>query len=224
MTGNINLTLSQQGAYDSIMAGHNVFLSGCAGTGKSFLIGQIIKELEAAGKSVVVAAPTGIAAINVGGTTLHRLLGLASDIYVDIPPKIPSVLYKTDTLIVDEISMCRLDLFDYLGRVLAKVSRPIQVIVVGDFCQLPPVMPNGKANSDKEILDRWYGRDVGHGYAFLSPQWSRLKLETTVLKEPMRQKDLSVVSALDRARLGDTTVLPYFSMHANPDPIPNGYI
>ena len=222
MDKDIKLTLSQQQAYNTIMAGNNVFVTGHAGTGKSFLLRKIMQDLEAAGKNVAVAAPTGVAAINVGGTTLHRLLGLTPDIYVDLPPKVPSVLYKTDTLIVDEISMCRIDLFDYMGRVIEKINRPIQVIVVGDFCQLPPVMPNGKGSNVKGILDSHFGIDVGHGYAFKSSQWARLNFKPVALIEAMRQRDEAFVDILNRASLGDHEVLSYFSGHASPTAIPDG--
>ncbi len=127
MTDAVKLTRSQQRAYNAIMAGYNVFLTGHAGTGKSFLICQVINELTEAKKKVAVAAPTGIAAINVGGTTLHRLFQLKPDIYVGKRPRVPTVLKHVDVLIIDEISMCRIDLFDYIGQVLQKTHRRIQV-------------------------------------------------------------------------------------------------
>lgn len=220
------LTRSQQRAYNTIMAGFNVFLTGHAGTGKSYLTRKVIDDLQNAGKKVAVAAPTGIAAINVGGTTLHRLFQLKPDIYTDRKERVPTVLKHVDVLIVDEISMCRIDLFDYIGRVLQKTHRHIQIIVVGDFCQLPPVMPNkgstGAYFDEKEILDLHFGFDVGGGYAFLSPQWKRINFKTLVLEEVVRQNDPHFIEALDRARLGDTGVLRYFAENASPTVLPDG--
>lgn len=219
------LTPSQQRAYAAIMGGYHVFLTGHAGTGKSFLLRKAIDDLTAAGKNVVVAAPTGIAAVSIGGTTLHRLFVLKPDIYCAHTPRIPPVLSKTDVLFIDEISMCRIDLFDYIGRVLQKVQRPIQVIVVGDFCQLPPVMPqrgSGIYCDEKEILDRHFGFDVGGGYAFLSPQWERIGFRPMVLQEVVRQEDPLFVEALDRARLGDVSSLQYFTENAQRSTIPDG--
>ncbi len=221
----ITLTPSQKRAYNIIMSGCNVFLTGHAGTGKSFLLRRIIKDLSKADKNVVIAAPTGVAAINVGGTTIHRLFALKPDVYVKYPPRVPSVLKETDVLIIDEISMCRIDLFDYIGRVLQKLRRPIQVIVVGDFCQLPPVMPqkgNDKYCDEKEILDRHFGFDVGGGYAFLAPQWQRLNFRSLVLEDVVRQDDPHFIEALDRARMGDAFALEYFAENARRDVIPDG--
>ena len=226
MTEPVKLTRSQQRAYNTIMAGFNVFLTGHAGTGKSFLTRKAIEDLQEAGKRVAVAAPTGIAAINVGGTTLHRLFQLKPDIYTDRKERVPAVLKHVDVLFIDEISMCRIDLFDYIGRVLQKTRRHIQVIVVGDFCQLPPVMPNKGRNGmyldEKEILDLHFGFDVGGGYAFLSPQWKRINFKTMILEEVVRQSDPRFVEALDRARLGDTEVLGYFAENASSAVLPEG--
>ena len=209
------MTPSQERAYSAILSGYNVFLTGYAGTGKSYVLRKAIDGLTAAGKNVVVAAPTGIAAINVGGTTIHRLFNLKPDIYAGRTPRVPPVLKKkTDVLFIDEISMCRIDLFDYVGRVLQK-THPIQVVVVGDFCQLPPVIRGGDGYDEKNILDQHFGFDVGGGYAFLSPQWKRLNFRPIVLEEVIRQEDPHFVEALNRARMGDTWALQYFAEHAN---------
>ena len=220
------LTKSQQRAYKAIMSGLNVFLTGHAGTGKSYLLNIVRNELSDAGKNVVVAAPTGIAAINVGGTTLHRLFELKPDIYSDRAERVPSVLKRTDVLIIDEISMCRIDLFDYIGRVLKKTHRFIQVIVVGDFCQLPPVIPNKGSNSEyfdeKGVLDTHFGFDVGGGFAFLSEQWTRLNFKTIILEEVVRQNDPHFIDALDRIRRGKVEALEYFAFYSNPQKLPNG--
>ena len=220
------LTQSQEYAYKAIMNGYNVFLTGHAGTGKSYLLRKVIDDLTNAGKNVVVAAPTGIAAINVGGTTIHRLLNLFPDVYSDRLPRVPAVLKKTDALFIDEISMCRIDLFDYVGRVLQKTHRSIQVVVVGDFCQLPPVMPWKGSNSvyydEKDILDRHFGFDVGGGYAFLSPQWRRLNFRPMILKEVIRQSDPHFIEALDQVRMGDKRSLQYFAESSSQSAIPGG--
>lgn len=225
-TDTITLTPSQAKAFQAMMSGYNLFLTGHAGTGKSFLMKHVISELQEQGKHVVVAAPTGIAAINVGGTTLHRLFMLKPDVYTDKKPRVPAVLKETDVLFIDEISMCRIDLFDYIGRVLQATHRHIQVIVVGDFCQLPPVMPNKADRSsqftEKEILDTHFGFDVGGGYAFLSPQWTRLNFKTVVLQEVVRQDDPEFIRALDYARLGDRSSLVYFQRFSSPYEIPDG--
>lgn len=129
-------------------------------------------------------------------------------------PGIPAVLRKTDVLIIDEISMRRIDLFDYIGRVLQKTHRSIQVITVGDFCQLPPGMPNTGSNrkyyDEKGVLDAHFGFDVGGGFAFLSKQWERLNFKTIVLKEVVRQSNPQFIGALDRIRSGNPEWLKFF--------------
>ena len=220
------LSPSQKTGYIKIMCGFNVFLTGHAGTGKTYLLKKVIHDLEKAGKNVVVAAPTGVAAINIGGTTLHRLFMLKPDIYVGKKVQIPPVLKETDALIIDEISMCRVDLFDYVGRVLQAVQhsvhRSIQVVVVGDFCQLPPVINSTGNSREKEILDAYFGTDVGRGFAFISPQWNRLNFLTVELQEVMRQEDPAFIFALDRVRLGDATGLQYFAHNASRTALKDG--
>jgi ATP-dependent DNA helicase PIF1 len=88
-------------------------------------------------------------------------------------------------MIVDEISMCRMDLFDYLSLTLKKAAliraadgrNKAQLIVVGDFCQLPPVVPA----EEKRILDRKYGFDVGGGYPFMGFEWNSWNFEKALL-------------------------------------------
>ena len=217
-----DLTPSQEKAYNAVMGGFNVFLTGHAGTGKSFLLRKLVDDLQSAGKRVVVAAPTGIAAVTVGGTTLHRLFLLKPDIYTDKKVRVPPVLKETDVLFIDEISMCRIDLFDYIGRVLQKIYRRIQIVVIGDFFQLPPVMPKKSGVNEKLILDQHFGFDVGGGYAFLSPQWKRINFKMIELEEVVRQDSPAFIEALDRVRFGDADALRYFNTNASSSPLPGG--
>lgn len=130
----------------------NVFLTGKAGTGKSTLIRYFLDH--SANENTLVVAPTGIAALNVGGTTIHRLLSLSPGATREevrssryYPKKYAKVLKTLDTLIVDEVSMVRADLFDILETVLEHFGphpgRPfggVQIVLVGDLFQLPPVV------------------------------------------------------------------------------------
>lgn len=140
----IVLNDDQKKAYELIKSKQNVFISGSAGTGKSALLDYILRHDSKI--STRVCAPTGIAAINVGGVTIHKLLDLhiEKDIIHHRPKSMSDELTDVDRVIVDEISMCRSDLFEWLSRCLKIAERtnnkPIQLIVVGDFCQLPPVV------------------------------------------------------------------------------------
>jgi len=133
----------------------SLFFTGAAGTGKSFLLKKIIAALKLhyGKEKVAVTALTGIAAVNINGTTLHSFsgIGLGNDLLPDLIKKIQNSKrhqkrwQKIDTLIIDEISMLESGLFDKLeiiSRTVRNDNRPfggLQLIFCGDFFQLPPV-------------------------------------------------------------------------------------
>jgi ATP-dependent exoDNAse (exonuclease V) alpha subunit len=112
------LTSGQKRALDSMLAGGNVFLTGEAGTGKSVVTEIFIEKSTRDGKIILVTAPTGTAADNLHGETIHRCFG--ADIGVQKNNRALSsrkdILRAADIVIIDEISMCRFDLFDYVAR------------------------------------------------------------------------------------------------------------
>ena len=129
-----------------------ILLSGKAGTGKSTLI-RYIQAQDAFPKTIVLA-PTGIAAINIGGQTLHSFFRLPPRILTDEALKgqrANAMWKKVDLVIVDEVSMCRVDLIDAMDRILKKARKNnepfggCRMLFVGDFYQLPPVAPRGEA-------------------------------------------------------------------------------
>lgn len=201
----------------------NIFLTGKGGTGKSFLTRYIIDRCKNAGKNVLVCAPTGVAATNINGSTIHCTFGvpvrpLLPDEYFD-PYKIVderdfvsvkarkkyldgllekvNVIESADVLLVDEISMCRIDLFCWMCNTVLQYNPKIQLLVVGDFYQLPPVGP--KKDQEKRIYEKAYGNYL---YAFQSPLWNKLGLQTMELQTSMRQKDDKFIKALDQIRWG----------------------
>ncbi|MFC4127221.1 AAA family ATPase [Nocardia rhizosphaerae] len=143
--------------------GENVFLTGRAGTGKSTLVRQFLATTP---RRVVVAAPTGIAALNVEGYTIHRLFSFHAGTTLDevrsarySPRRFAKTLGNLDTLILDEASMVRADLFDCLAVALERFGpKPgtpfggVQVVLVGDLFQLPPVVTEG----EKEFFQTRY--------------------------------------------------------------------
>lgn len=203
-------SVSQQKAFESAMQGKNLFITGEAGSGKSWLIQRIIEEKKKKGQKIVPEAPTGIAAIELdGGTTMHRTHGIPIDLVecVSQTPIPTRVLAYADVIIIDEISMARIDVFDYAMKTIEKLGRKIQVIVVGDFCQLPPVV----RSEDKEMYEMIMDRPMGKGYCFQSEYWKKMKFEVHYLKEAQRQTEKDFLNALNEARYGDVNCIGYFN-------------
>ena len=189
----------QKKVFASFTAGANLYITGKGGSGKSFLTRYIIDYCKSKGKQALVCAPTGIAAINIGGSTIHRTFGAPVSI---IEPgrychkeNCLEVLEAADTIIIDEISMCRIDLFEYVGNTILHLKSKKQLVVVGDFYQLPPVL----TEKDEDAFVKLYGEKR---YAFESPLWQKLQLQTMELKHSMRQKEKAFITALDNIREG----------------------
>ena len=190
-------------------AGRNVFLTGMAGTGKSTLLRGLIEER---GSAVTITASTGIAALNIGGLTLHRWSGMmlgpqegqSDEDYLDhlMEDKRFSVragfdrVRACELLVIDEISMLSgrtLDFLDFLCRRLRRCSAPfggIQVVATGDLLQLPPVRKNPAAPYD---------------WVFLARAWQDAAFEVVHLTKVHRQEDAAFVGALSEFRFGRVT-------------------
>lgn len=213
-------TKGQAEAMEALLSGRNVFLSGNAGTGKSFVLNAFIEELEDSEVPYLAMAPTGIAAINLkNGTTIHRTLqighGLLDPHETDRRALTRKVLQKAEVVIIDEISMCRIDLFErVMNMVLAagKSTGKKQVVLVGDFFQLPPVV----TDADRPILMSWYPGNE-EGYAFKSLLWQGMAFEPHVLTEVVRQSDPEFIGELNRARIGDRGCVDYFNARSISD-------
>ena len=206
----IQLNEEQMRALDVMMSGKNVFLTGEAGTGKSTVLREFLDPCD---RPCVVLAPTGVAAINVGGTTLHSFFllkpGLLSEDTIDEigNGKKRAAIRAARTIVIDEISMTRSDLFAAVDIRLRSLARggnrdkPFggkQMIFVGDFFQLPPVV---KTETETEFLKREYGGE----YAFQTELWERSGLRCVFLKTIHRQKNdtrfLSVLNCVRNAEL-----------------------
>ena len=202
----MKLTKSQKEAMELLLKGQNVFLTGEAGTGKSFLLNQFVTKVRH--KNVLLTAPTGIAALNINGATLHRTFHLATDIVglAQDPSEtsISDVVKKADILIIDEISMCRLDVFEKVLKSILKADRKVQIVLVGDFLQLPPVL----VDKEKEVYESFHGKKI---FAFESDLWKEFNFVTKQLTEVVRQKDLDFVANLNKCRYGDKSCLDYFN-------------
>lgn len=229
----MKLTNSQQIAYDALMRGENIFLTGGAGTGKTTLIKQFINEVDPNCEETLLAAPTGKAALNlsidtdngcVQGSTVHRLFGLKAGPIPEFKGNVPKIISQASRIIIDEISMMRIDVFDYVADVIMEetnnsfirriTNKPLQIILVGDFFQLPPVLPTTAAEgvSDKQALNAKYEMDVGKGYCFQSYAWELLEIKKYELTEIMRQKDdEEFCKSLNMIRIGDPSGINYIN-------------
>lgn len=220
----MNFTADQQIAYDNMLAGKNVFITGEAGTGKSYVVNTYIKEMEKKNKNILVCAPTGIAALNVNGVTVHRAFKASVEPQiVKHVANVPDVVKEAEVIIIDEISMCRIDLFDYIARVITRAEdiclKRKQVIVVGDFFQLPPVT----TKNDYQVLKEIYP-DYDNGFAFESDNWTDFEFETIILKQIMRQTDNAFITNLNKARIGDSRCISYFNQNAQKEQLENGIV
>lgn len=199
----------QKAAYLMMEKGdENFFITGKAGTGKSFLLRMFERGTK---KNILKLAPTGIAALNIGGTTLHSIFGFnnlekldISDISqksIMLSDEKQMVLKKADTIIIDEISMVRVDTFDKINKILQIVNNTDrlfggkQVILFGDVFQLPPI-----ASKDEE---RFLKEKYGSMYFFDSQAYKDGKFAFIELKTNHRQEgDEIFFEILNRIREG----------------------
>ena len=193
--------MNQKLALEIMLAGESVLLTGPAGSGKTYVLNQLIKYAKADGKHVSVTATTGLAATHLGGTTIHSWSGMG--INDALPPGFADhmakgrreIIEKTDILIIDEISMLhdyRLDMVDEICRVVRKQPDTpfggIQVIMSGDFFQLPPVN-RGDSRAGSFVVN--------------SNVWRELEPTICYLEEQYRQDDEVLLDILNALRAGD---------------------
>lgn len=194
----------------------SVFLTGKAGTGKSTFLRYITQHTK---KEYVVLAPTGIAAVNVGGVTLHSFFRIPfkpitpddPDFKRDriksrmkYPGHLVKLIKKVELIIIDEISMVRADIIDFIDLLLRTYTgnnrEPFggkQLLLVGDVFQLEPVVTGDM----RDILRNYY-----HDFYFFSAKaFSDIKIIPIELRKVYRQNDTDFVGLLDRIRMGETT-------------------
>lgn len=215
------LTDEQKTIYQKAMNGENLFITGGAGTGKSYLLNTIIETLENEDKNVLVAAPTGMAAVTIQGVTLHKLFKVGIGIVEDRPITAKNLkrmlgdnydlIHEANTLIIDEISMCRADLFSRVARIVATEGmngHNIQIILCGDFFQLPPVINQQEKSYFTQINNP-------EGWAFNTPEWKSLNIQTCQLNKIIRQKNPDFAKALNEIRHGNPNGLQYICNNKN---------
>jgi len=183
-------------------ADRSLFVTGKAGTGKSTLLSHFCASTE---KKPVVLAPTGVAALNVKGQTIHKFFHFYIDVTPEkirkkqTKPRNPKLYKKLKTIIIDEVSMVRADLLDCIdvflrmyGPDAAKPFGGVQMIFVGDLYQLPPVV----SSPEREIFTTHYKTP----YFFSAHVLCDSDLEIVELEKVYRQKDQDFVDLLNRIR------------------------
>jgi len=195
-----NLTDDQNLAYQSFIQGKNILITGQAGTGKSHLVKKIVSFCERNQKNVAVTAMTGAAACLINGKTIHswacvgvgdKSASYYADMIIKAWPK-KSKWIKCRVLIIDEVSMMNAHFFELLeevARIVKNNSLPfggIQLILLGDFYQLPPVAKGLEDNR----------------FCFESERWEEVMYDKIVLTEIMRQKNMEFQKVLGEVRLG----------------------
>jgi ATP-dependent DNA helicase PIF1 len=183
-----------------MLEGHSVLLTGQAGAGKTYVLNEFIRRVKADGKTVAVTATTGLAASHLGGTTIHAWSGIGirdelnKYFWKDLPKGRRDIIEKTDVLIIDEVSMLhdyRLDMVDEVARRVRGNEKPfggLQVILCGDFFQLPPVNRSDSREG---------------GFVVHSNAWQQLDPTICYLSEQHRQNDDSFLEILTAIRDGD---------------------
>ena len=193
----------QESSLNILKTGKNVFITGSAGTGKTFTLNKYIFYLKSRKIVPTVVAPTGIAASHLQGQTIHSYFSLGIREFID-DAYIESLLEKKylqtrfsklKVLIIDEISMVSPEMFTAMDRILRafkKSNTPfgsIQTILSGDFFQLPPI---SRVPKEKR-------------FAWQSPSWRELDLSTCYLQEKFRQDDNVLITILDEIRDGSVS-------------------
>jgi len=196
-----SLSTQQKTVIDSFEQGENIFVTGGAGSGKSYLLNFLKRNYSQFG--LEVAASTGIAAVNIGGSTIHSWagIGLANMPVAQIienlfSPKFSRVrrrIKQTRALAIDEISMISTEVFEILDQVFRAVrenDKPmggIQMLLFGDFLQLPPINKTGQ----------------NFNFCFSSESWKKLDPQVFILEEIFRQNDPKFIKILNNIRFGN---------------------
>lgn len=211
------VNVNKEQALEILNSGINVFMTGPAGSGKTHLIKEFARSSK---KNVALTATTGIAALNLGGETVHRFLGIGITTRPEQAEPIIKKLNKfkyskkpwekerwnllnsLEVLIIDEVSMLRRDQFELIELVLSEIknnSKPfggVQIILVGDFFQLPPVVtPSQK----KQFID------LINPYCFQSVIWNYGQINSINLTTNYRQSDSKFLQILNDIRIGKVT-------------------
>lgn len=197
----------QNTALNILKTGNNVFITGSAGTGKTYLLNKFTFYLKSRKITPTIVAPTGIAASHLNGQTIHSFFSLGirneiDDYFIEslLEKKYLQTRFsKLKVLIIDEISMVSPEIFTSMDKILRAFKKNdapfggVQTILSGDFFQLPPI---------SRVL-------TNKRFAWQSSSWKELELKTCYLQEKFRQDDNVLISILDEIRCGKVSSNSY---------------
>ena len=201
----IQQKMTQEKALALLKSGRNIFLTGSAGTGKTYVLNQFIQHLKDANINVAITASTGIAATHIKGSTIHSWSGIGIKQILtgkdlrNLKKKkyLREQFDNVKVLIIDEISMLHRDQLNSINQVLTYCKENteafggLQIVVCGDFFQLPPIGKNGERSSDK--------------FSFMSAAWQNANFNICYLTKQFRQNDNVLGAVLEDIRCGRVT-------------------
>jgi len=208
--------MKQKQALDILKTGQNVFLTGAAGSGKTYVLREYIKWLRSCGVETAVTASTGVAATHLNGTTIHSWSGIGindklTEHDIDKLARrsyLRSRIKNANVLIIDEVSMLhhfRLDLIDKVIRHIRENPLApfggLQVVLSGDFFQLPPISRKKNYEQDAKLL----ADDEAAKFVYHSQIWQELNLVICYLSEQYRQGDEAYLEILNAIRAGQVS-------------------
>lgn len=211
-----------------------MLITGSAGTGKSFVLRALVERLRENGTSYVVTAPTGLAAQHVDGVTLHSIFNLpvGKPLYGKEFGKRPKEFFsELDFLIIDEISMVRVDVMYTINEALKSHRESVEpfggirLVMFGDPYQLPPVLKWDEIRTKSDYYGKFWKRMYPNDsrFFFESPGFSKDNLRILELSTVVRQENLEFSQTLNKVRLGvqDQTDISYLNSYSNQEEPPD---
>lgn len=234
--------MRQAQALKIMLEGHSVFLTGAPGAGKTYVLNEFVRRSTRAGKNVAVTASTGIAATHIGGTTIHSWSGLGIKEFLSdwdkeklaATDRLVKRYNAADVLVIDEVSMlhgARLDMVNEAAKLLRKSDKPfggLQVILVGDLFQLPPVSRGFDTIDFVHLSNAW--AELNPRICYLTEQHRQIGDELLDLLEAMRRGEVNELhesalqERLHEQRPGELVVTRLYSHNMDVDSINNKHL
>ena len=227
--------MNQDQALHLMLSGQSVFLTGPAGSGKTFVLNKLIRSLKKQGKEVAITASTGIAATHLGGMTIHSWSGLGVReeltehdlVWMKDNDRLQKRYNATDVLIIDEVSMLhgkRLDMINEVAKLLRESSEPfggLQVILTGDLFQLPPISRGSEVEDFVHLSSAW--QELNPAICYLTGQYRQSSGELLNLLNALRTNSFdefhaeSLQERLDSRPHEDAVITRLYTHNANVD-------